>query len=361
MNIGIAAMKVSEAPADRGVWHGPEIGDSIPKLTLRQLSYFLAAASHQSVLKGAQALNVSAPSVSTAIAQIEAVAEAQLFVRRHARGLVLTQIGRDLAVSARNVLLHAREIETAFHNKTFAIYGRLNIGCLVSFAPFLIPLLLKRFREPFPRIQLHCREGNHEALIDGLESGTFDLALLYDFDIPTTIHCAPLRSMPPQIVLPAAHPLAARPSLGIHELVDQPLVLLDLPRTRDYFLSVFGELGLEPRIVHRTPSFETVRSLVANGLGYSLLNFCPPYSFPGGGALVSRPLENVKAPNLVLARLYRYRAPRMVEEFTRCARDVSATLPEATDVAIAGHHDKTRCAARGRKRVVSAVKRKRHR
>jgi DNA-binding transcriptional LysR family regulator len=87
-----------------------DVADSIPKLTLRQLGYFLAAANHQSVGKAAQALNVSAPSVSMAITHIESTIEARLFVRRHARGLLLTQIGRDLAISARNVLQHARYI-----------------------------------------------------------------------------------------------------------------------------------------------------------------------------------------------------------------------------------------------------------
>ena len=95
-------------------------------------------------------------------------------------------------------------------------------------------------------------------------------------------------------------------ALSLLDFVDEPLILLDLPKSRDYFLSIFGELGLEPKIAHRTPSFEMVRSLVANGLGYALLNFCPPLSFPHHGAIVSRPLiEASKPAHLVLARLHR--------------------------------------------------------
>ncbi len=301
--------------------------DGIPKLTLRQLSYFLAAANHQSIRKAAHALHVSAPSVSMAITQIETMMEAQLFVRRHARGLVLTEAGRGLAVSARNMLSYAREIEMAGHGA--ATYsGRLNIGCLVTVAPFLIPPLLSAFAAPYPRIQMRWREGNHESLVDGLEMGMLDIAILYDFDVPRTLHCTPLRSMPLQVVVHADHRRARRSALSLLDFVDEPLILLDLPKSRDYFLSIFGELGLEPKIAHRTPSFEMVRSLVANGLGYALLNFCPPLSFPHHGAIVSRPLiEASKPAHLVLARLHRNRVPVIIDELTRCARDFSAALP----------------------------------
>jgi DNA-binding transcriptional LysR family regulator len=96
------------------------------------------------------------------------------------------------------------------------------------------------------------------------------------------------------------------------------MVLLDQPRTRDYFLSLFGSKGLSPTVAHRTESFEMVRSLVANGFGYTLLNFVPPYHVDGHGKLVSRPLAEVDRPqNLVLGRLYRFRPPRLVDELLK--------------------------------------------
>jgi DNA-binding transcriptional LysR family regulator len=311
----------------------PEIAEQLPKLTLRQLSYFLAAANHQSVREAAQALHVSSPSISTAIAQIETIIATQLFVRRHARGLVLTDAGRDLAVSARNVLAYAREIETA-RGGAATYSGRLNIGCLLTVAPFFIPPLLSGFAESYPRTRMRWQEGNHETLVEGLEMGALDVAILYDFDIPKSIHCTPLRTMPLQIVLPAGHALAHRATVSPQDIVDEPLVLLDLPKSRDYFLSVFGELGLTPKIAHRTASFEMLRCLVANGLGYSLLNFCPPLHFPHAGAIVSLPLiTDCRQAQLVLARLHRYRAPAIVEDLARRARALAAELPVAATAA----------------------------
>jgi DNA-binding transcriptional LysR family regulator len=304
-----------------------EVADQLPKLTLRQLSYFLAAANHQSIRKAAQELHVSAPSVSLAIAQIETTIETQLFVRRHARGLVLTDAGRDLAVSARNMLTYAREIESAGRGAA-TDPGRLNIGCLLTVAPFLIPPLLRGIAASYPRTQLRWREGNHESLVEGLEMGALDVAILYDFDIPRSIHCTSLRVMPLQIVLHAGHALARRARVSLFDVVEEPLILLDLPKSRDYFLSVFGELGLTPKIAHRTTSFEMLRCLVANGLGYSLLNFCPPLNFPHPSAIVSRPLTgSSKQAQLVLARLHRLRAPAIIEDLTRHVRELAAELP----------------------------------
>ena len=67
------------------------------------------------------------------------------------------------------------------------------------------------------------------------------------------------------------HALAKRPTLSLSDLAAEPMVLLDVKPSRDYFTSIFSEVNLEPTIAFRSPSFETVRGMVANGLGYSLL------------------------------------------------------------------------------------------
>lgn len=302
------------------------VEETVPKLSLRQLTYFLATANQESVLRAAETLNVSSASISTAIAQMEEFLQVQLFIRRHARGLVLTSAGQDLAAHARNILLHAREIESVARRSPYKAIGRLSIGCVSTIAPYLIPLVLKELAEKHPEIQLKWRVDKHEALLDALHAGGFDLIIVYDYDIPTTLHVAPLRSMPVQVVLPASHPLAKSQICSLQDVVGEPMVLLDQPRTRDYFLSLFGSKGLSPTVAYNTESFEMVRSLVANGFGYSLLNFVPPYNVEGHGKLVSRPLSDLDRPqNLVLGRLYRFRAPRLVDELFK---SVSAAAQE---------------------------------
>lgn len=308
----MADKEAGQAAAPGGV---PErLVDWVPRVTLRQLTYFVTVAQFESVTRAAAELHVSAPSISAALSELESLVGAQLFVRRHARGLLLTSTGRSLVIPAREILMNARDFQSRRSaDGSGVLEGMIDFGCLVSFAPYTVPALVREFYEHHPKVRIRWREEHHAGLVASLEEGTIDCALTYDFDIPTSVHCTEMRRMPLQIVIPSNHRLATRAELSLRELGDAPFVLLDLPRTRDYLLSVFAQCGIEPRIVHRARSFEMVRGLVANGFGYTLLNFCPPH---GDGDLVSLPMtEHVGGRSLVFARRYSYKMPRLVEEF----------------------------------------------
>ena len=294
-----------------------------PDFSLRQLSYFVAVARHQSLHKAADALHVSAPAVSAAIAHLETTLHVQLFQRRHARGLVLTEAGSAFAVECRNLLQQSWEIGSGRLTDSREIQGHVHLGCLFSFAPYVIPPLMRQVADRFPRARLFWHEGHHEYLLEGLQTGAFDLALMYDFEVPSGIECIPLRPAPLQAVLPAGHPLLRKSRLTIRELATEPLILLDLPRTRNYMLSAFSADGVAPRIAHRVYSMTMLLGLVANGHGFSLLNFCPPDTH-------SRELEStLRTPNLVLAHSHRYRFTRIAaavaEIVTVLAEDLAFT------------------------------------
>ena len=110
------------------------------KFTLRQIEYFIAAAESGSVALAAQRANISAPSVSTAIAHLEQEFGVQLFVRHHAQGLSLTSAGRGLLREARQGL---RQMEGLYAAATAdgQLRGTLNVGCLVTVAPMVLPAL----------------------------------------------------------------------------------------------------------------------------------------------------------------------------------------------------------------------------
>ena len=106
----------------------------------------------------------------------------------------------------------------------------------------------------------------------------------------------------------------------LSELAREPLVLLDLPSTREYFLSRFLALGIEPIVAHRTPSYEMVRCLVANGHGYSMLNMRPAEDLTyDGKRLVCRPLKDPLVPaRVVLVRLAGATLTRRAQAFAEC-------------------------------------------
>lgn len=281
-----------------------------PDFSLRQLSYFVAVARHQSLQKAADSLHVSAPAVSAAIAHLEEVLGVQLFLRRHARGLVLTDAGSAFAVECRNLLLQSWELGSGRLADARHVQGQVHLACLFSFAPYVLPPLMRMATENLPKARLHWYEGHHEYLLEGLQTGAFDLALTYDFEVPSGVECIVIRPAPLQAVMPPGHPLLRRQHVSVRDLATEPLILLDTPRTRNYMLSAFSADGVAPRIAHRVNTMTMLLGLVNNGQGFSLLNFCPPNTH-------SVELKSsLRAPNLVLAHSHRYR-------FTRASTSIS--------------------------------------
>jgi DNA-binding transcriptional LysR family regulator len=299
-----------------------------PRITLKQLSYFVSAAQNQSIVRAAEALNVSPPAISGAVAYLEGALGHQLFVRRHARGLLLTEAGHHLLLDARDILARVKEIESIRHRDALRTPNRIHLGCLGDIAPYIIPPLLRGHMEAYPEVDIRWQTGEHSYLMERLDEGNLDLVLLLDFEISPTMQTTVLRPTPAQCVLPPNHRFAQADRVSLKELSEEPFILLNIPRTRDYMLSIFGDLGLQPKIAHRAQSAELVRNLVAHNFGYSLLNFWPPRA-PHGGE-VYRPLDGkVRSSNLVAVRLYRRRPSRLIEAFIKHAQGIVAEPPIA--------------------------------
>lgn len=240
--------------------------------TLKQLRYFAAAGETGSVTKAASLVHVSQPSISAAIAHLEAVFGLQLFIRHHAQGLSPTPAGRRLLGEAKRLLTQAEGLRQYASELGESLAGQLDVVCFTTLAPILMPALIKDFCARYPQMQIRCHEAHQEDLLDGLLGGRFEVGLTYDLHLGDEVAFDAVASFPPYAVLPPDHRLAGRSRVSIGELIEEPMILLDLPHSRDYFRSIFLALGLEPRIEHRTASPHMVRGLVANGFGYSLLN-----------------------------------------------------------------------------------------
>ena len=245
------------------------------RFTLRQLEYFVAVGESGSIALAAEKLHVSSPSISTAIAQLEADFHLQLFVRQHARGLALTQAGKQLRAKAVQVLAEAEAMNRLAGEIAGNVRGTLSVGCLLTFAQILVPRLRRGFEDAHPQVTIRQFEMNQQQILDGLRAGEIDIALTYNLAIPDDLVFQPLVSLPPYVLLPEDHPLAVRSEVTPGDLQDFPMVLLDLPLSADYFLSFFRLEGLKPLIAERTRDMAVMRSLVANGYGYSIANIRP--------------------------------------------------------------------------------------
>ena len=285
--------------------------------TLRQLEYFVTTAEHSSVAAAATALNVSQPSVSTAILKLEDQFGVQLFIRHHAQGVSLTATGRRLVADARNLLRHAGDLYQNARAAGDPAAGRLELGCFITLAPLYLPALVSAFAEHHPGATMALHEGTQDELVAGLQSGRFEMALLYDLELPDSVTRVPLSVFDPYVLLPQGHALAARGAVALQDLKDEPLVLLDVPPSRDYFTGLFHAAGLEPDVSFSSASMELVRGLVGRGLGYSLLVTRPHGDTTyDGSPIVARPLSDEAATSTIaLARLAQARPTRTMDTF----------------------------------------------
>ncbi len=287
--------------------------------SLKQLAYFVAAAERGSTIRAAEVLNVSQPSISTAIGQLEASFAQKLFVRIHGQGLEMTPFGRRKLAEARHLLAEAEKI--AAGGGLEPLQGELDVGCFETFAPTYLPAILRVFKKAHPEVAVRIREADLDALHREVDSGVLEVALLYDMGLGGRVDFRTVASIMPYALLPHRHPLARQPAVALRDLAREPLILMGLPHSRDYLLSLFRLVGAQPRVAYQAGSIEMVRGMVANGHGVAVLVTRPLNSVSADGRRVAcRPLlDEVPAERIAIAMPSRFSPTPAARAFVQCA------------------------------------------
>ncbi|ASN37998.1 LysR family transcriptional regulator [Arthrobacter sp. 7749] len=274
-------------------------------VTLTQMRYFTEAAARLSMTGAAERLNVAQSAVSSAVAHLERQIGSQFFIRQRSKGLVLTPAGESFLRDALAVLAHVEEAVDHARGEQSTIAGRVRLACFSTLAPFLLPGLLGRLRADHPELELEVIEADAAGCSAALLNGQVDLALCYDLGLPDAVSTTAVHGARPYLALPPNHRFAHRAEVDLKDLKDEPFVLLDLPHTRELMLSILTEAGVEPNVRFRSGSYETVRTFVANGHGYSILHQRPRHDFTYDGGQVTPVAIKGKVPELqtVIARL----------------------------------------------------------
>ncbi|AUL18031.1 LysR family transcriptional regulator [Bordetella bronchiseptica] len=299
----------------------------LSRITLRQLEYCLAAGDYKSIAEAAACIHVSPSSISAAIAHIESELDAQVFVRHHAQGLSTTPLGEDLLKQMRGVLDQTSGLYGIVSDAQSSIRGPLRVGCFTTLAAMVTPELCQGFSRAHPQVQVTHVEDHHEGLIERLYKGQIDVAVTYDLEVQgTDITFEPLATLPPHVIVGETSPLAQQRVVDLKGLAEHPMVLLDLPRSREYFFGLFHARQLEPLVAARSGSPDVVRSLVANGVGYSLVNVRPrmSHSLDGKRVLSLRLAGKHQPMRLGMAWIPVPRPRRVLEAFMqRCRTYIS--------------------------------------
>ncbi|MCB8876831.1 LysR family transcriptional regulator [Acidisoma silvae] len=296
------------------------------RYTLRQLQYFVAAAEAGSITLGSAKIAISQASISAAITLLEREFGVQMFVRHHAQGLSLTAAGRRLLVEAKLLLSQADSLYAVASETTQHVRGQLTVGCMITMAPMIMPELAHSFMSQNPEARITQVEAGLASLLDALQRAEIDIALTYDLQIPPPISFVPLARLPPYVMVSDGHRLAGEGAVSLGQLAHEPLILLDLPISRDYFLGLFAKENLEPRIYYSSAQQDVVRTMVANGYGYTLANVRPRSDIAlDGRRLIRLRLKGKHRPMTVgTATLSTLRKPLLLTAFeTHCRASIS--------------------------------------
>ncbi len=299
---------------------------SLPRISLRKIACFVAAADEGSVSAGARRLCLSQAAMSEALNDLEKELGLDLFIRHKAIGVTLTGAGRQLLVEARRLVRQAEEFQALAGGPAANLAGELIVGCFPTLLPFLAPSLLAGFQARHPEVTPRFVEDSQLNLEHAMLAGNIDLSIVYDFDISPGFERVRLYDAEAYILVSPRHRLGNTTApVDLALFGDDPFIQIDvLPGRNDH---LFAAIGITPNIVHRTTNFEFVRALVAHNLGYAVLVQRPRSDVTYEGLpLVIRPIAN-PVPSLTVAlawpaNLHLHRRVKAFADFTaKACRD----------------------------------------
>ncbi|MCZ0963571.1 LysR family transcriptional regulator [Paracoccus benzoatiresistens] len=293
---------------------------------LRQITYLLAVAETGSTAAAARAVNVSQPSVSQAVAQIEAHFGQPLFLRLPGQGMRPTPFGRQKLAALESLMAQAR----AALAPAAGPGGELTLGVYSTLGPRYAPRLIRGFTDKHRGTRVTLIEGDLTELARGLRRGRIDLALVYDAGLAADMVLTPLQAVPPHALVAPGHRLAGAGTVSLAALAADPVVLINLPHSRGYFLSLFQIAGVTPRIAAETGSVEMLRAMVANGLGVGLLATDLPYDVTyDGGRVVRLALTGGLPPSrIAIARAAALPPTATATAFVQFCAEVMGDVPD---------------------------------
>ena len=240
-------------------------------MNLRDLRYLVALAEHRHFGRAAAASFVSQPTLSTQIKKLEDELGVAL-VERTPRKVLLTEVGREIAQRARDVLNEIDQIRAIARRTIDPESGTVRLGIFPTLGPYLLPHVVPRIRERFPRLELLLVEEKTEVALRQLREGRLDAAVLALPIHDDQLHAEFLFEEPFLLAVSGQHPLARRQHLDVQELSTQKLLLLeDGHCLRDQALAVCRLFGANEKSEFRATSLETLRQMVAADVGITLL------------------------------------------------------------------------------------------
>lgn len=293
-------------------------------MNLRDLEYLTALADHRHFGRAAAACYVSQPTLSTQIRKLETELGVDL-VERGSRSVLLTPVGADVVARARSILDQAGQIHEVARAARDPRSGRLRLGVFPTIGPYLLPHVVPLLARRLPELEVLLVEEKSERLLDALRSGSLDAAVLALPIEGDALEVRPMFREEFVLATPGDSELAGEQALDASDLAGSELLLLDEGHClRSQALELCDRVGAGERVGFRATSLETLRHMVAAGVGSTLLprlSVTPPTSPTQGVALRE---FAAPAPHRDVALVWRRSSP------------LGAVLPEVADTMVEG-------------------------
>ncbi len=241
--------------------------------SLRQIRYFLAAANAGQISRAAMDLNVSQSAITTAIKSLEDLIGARLF-ERHAGGVSLTYEGNLFLEHARHIIESVEEAVRIPRRIRDDVKGSINLALSYTISGYFFPPFLARFSRAFPNVKINLSEADRPTIEEGLVTNGFDLSVMLTSNIVNheeLAHDTLWRSRR-RLWVDAHHKYLQKPSVSLQDVAEEPYIMLTVDEASNTAQRYWNRTPYRPNTIFRTSSVEAVRSMVANGMGVSILS-----------------------------------------------------------------------------------------
>jgi DNA-binding transcriptional LysR family regulator len=243
-------------------------------LTLRQLRYFIAAAETGQISHAAMELNISQSAVTAGIKALEDDLGVKLFSRGGALGVAITPEGARFLSRAKSIMASVEDAVRSPLGGELQVQGRLRLGVTYTVAGYFMARHYAAFRRSYPGVTLELSEQPRAAIEQGLLTGELDLAVMLTSNLANTQDLAAetLFRSRRRLWLPSEHPLLAQQSIALADVAAHPYIMLNVDEADQTAARYWDRFQLKPTVVFSTSSVEAVRSMVAAGMGLTVLS-----------------------------------------------------------------------------------------
>ena len=240
-------------------------------MNLRDLKYIVEVAREKNFARASAKVFVSQPALSMQIKKLEETLGVEIF-ERDKQNFLITPVGAEIIKKAEIILQESEEIKMIAKNSKDPHKGEIRIGAFPTVASYFLPNFVKNIHKKFPHLKIFLIESKSNELITKLKSGEIDFCLLAMPIKDDNLIGEKIFSEKFLLATPKGHPFSKKSKIQIKELKNQELMLLeDGHCLRDQALEICSMVRAYENQDFRATSLETLRQMVANGTGITLI------------------------------------------------------------------------------------------